>query len=246
MLMPAKGIAFTSNQDGAALLDIRNDRLTTIDPTAAVIWTSLVAGKTVNTIIQDLARDSGIPISIIENDVNTFLNDLRARQLVVDSEEHSSVVVPQATTVNSQPTNTLNAPAPTLQTFAWNRSNVWLMLQSYYFIIRTQADLQLGGLPRIYDIVTRSKTAPSPDHGVDPEVVCAAIDLACVFYLKRVLCLQRSAAATLLLRSHGIPAELIIGTQLIPAKSHAWVEIDGVVINDKPYMREIYQELKRC
>jgi hypothetical protein len=73
-----------------------------------------------------------------------------------------------------------------------------------------------------------------------------AVDLACVFYPKRVLCLQRSAATALLLRRHGIHAELVIGAQMMPFKSHAWVEVDGVVANDKPYLHDIYQVLERC
>jgi hypothetical protein len=76
--------------------------------------------------------------------------------------------------------------------------------------------------------------------------LCYAMDLACVFYFKRVQCLQRSAATTLLLRRYGWKAEMIIGAQLVPFKSHAWCEIDGIVVNDKPYMLDIYQVLTRC
>jgi hypothetical protein len=32
---------------------------------------------------------------------------------------------------------------------------------------------------------------------------------------------------------------------MFPFRSHAWVEIDGVVVNDKPYMLDIYQILDR-
>jgi hypothetical protein len=78
------------------------------------------------------------------------------------------------------------------------------------------------------------------------ERICIAMDYACVFYFKRVLCLQRSAATTLLLRRHGWRAEMVIGSQMLPFKSHAWCEINGVVVNDKPYMPEIYQVLERC
>jgi hypothetical protein len=61
-----------------------------------------------------------------------------------------------------------------------------------------------------------------------------------------VLCLQRSAATTCLLRSHGVRALLVIGAQRIPFRAHAWVEVDGQVVNDKPYMHEIYAVLDRC
>ncbi|MBB5060388.1 hypothetical protein HDF16_005124 [Granulicella aggregans] len=73
-----------------------------------------------------------------------------------------------------------------------------------------------------------------------------AVDLACVFYFKPVLCLQRSATTTVLLRRYGRNAEMVIGAQLLPFQSHAWVEIDGRVINDKPYVTEIFEVLERC
>ena len=76
-------------------------------------------------------------------------------------------------------------------------------------------------------------------------VLCHAMDLACVFYLKRVLCLQRSAATVVLLRRHGWNAEMVTGAQILPFEAHAWVEIANDVVNDKPYMHEIYQVLER-
>ena len=76
--------------------------------------------------------------------------------------------------------------------------------------------------------------------------LCRAMDLACVFYFKRVLCLQRSAATASLLRRHGWPAEMVIGVQMLPFRSHAWVEIRGEVVNDKAYVREIYSVFEPC
>ena len=75
--------------------------------------------------------------------------------------------------------------------------------------------------------------------------LCRALDIACIWYWKRVLCLQRSAAATCLLRRHGIAAQLVIGTQQIPFNAHAWVEVDGQVVTDRSYMREMYVVLER-
>lgn len=72
------------------------------------------------------------------------------------------------------------------------------------------------------------------------------MDLACVFYFKHVVCLQRSAATTILLRRYGWDAELVIGTQMMPARFHAWVEIGDSVVNDKPYVAQIFQVLERC
>lgn len=72
------------------------------------------------------------------------------------------------------------------------------------------------------------------------------VDLACVFYFKQVFCLQRSAALAVLLRRHGIRGELVIGVQPFPFASHAWVEVAGQVINDKPYVGRVFQPLERC
>ena len=78
------------------------------------------------------------------------------------------------------------------------------------------------------------------------ERICSAVDLACVWYPKHALCLQRSAATVCLLRSCGVPAQMVIGVQKLPFKAHAWVEVNGIVVNDKPYVPEIYAVLDRC
>ena len=73
--------------------------------------------------------------------------------------------------------------------------------------------------------------------------ICSAVDMACIWYWKEVLCLQRSAATACLLKKYGVPAQMVIGAQQMPFKAHAWVEVDGRVVNDKPYMREMYAVL---
>lgn len=78
------------------------------------------------------------------------------------------------------------------------------------------------------------------------ERVCSTVDMACIWYPKEALCLQRSAAATCLLRRVGVPAQMVIGVQKLPFKAHAWVEVEGNVVNDKPYTREMYAVLDRC
>jgi hypothetical protein len=39
---------------------------------------------------------------------------------------------------------------------------------------------------------------------------------------------------------------MVIGAQQLPFKAHAWVEVDGRVVNDKPYVPEMYTVLDRC
>jgi hypothetical protein len=90
---------------------------------------------------------------------------------------------------------------------------------------------------------------PSPNHGGPPDAlarICSAVDTACVWYWKEILCLQRSAATACLLKSAGLPARMVIGAQRMPFKAHAWVEVESRVVNDKPYMREMYAVLDQC
>jgi hypothetical protein len=85
-----------------------------------------------------------------------------------------------------------------------------------------------------------------PPQAGDAERICQAVAYACIWYLKPVLCLQRSAVAVTLLRQRGIPAEIVIGAQRLPLKAHAWVEVDGRVINDKPEVQTDYLVMERC
>jgi hypothetical protein len=116
----------------------------------------------------------------------------------------------------------------------------WLLLLFFEFIMKFRRSQVLR------DIVCNESVRPIKASAIfsDQELV-HAMDLACVFYFKRVLCLQRSSATTILLRRHGRRAEMVTGAQISPFEFHAWTEIGNAVINDKPYMHEIYQVLER-
>ena len=121
-----------------------------------------------------------------------------------------------------------------------------LVLESWILLLRFEWIMRSRGFNGIYSIVREQRVHPAATRLVPQEDLCHAMDYACVLYFKRVLCLQRSAATTLLLRRHCWRAEMVIGAQLLPFRSHAWCEINGVVINDKPYAQDIYAVLERC
>ena len=80
-------------------------------------------------------------------------------------------------------------------------------------------------------------------HTATPEIIKRvgfAVETACIWYPRKALCLQRSAVTTYLLRRRGIPARLVIGTKVMPLLAHAWVEVNGVVINDWPRVQQAY------
>lgn len=75
--------------------------------------------------------------------------------------------------------------------------------------------------------------------------VCAAVEEACVWYVKRAYCLQRASVTTWLLRRRGVRAELVIGYRPMPIDSHAWVEVAGRVVNDRPQYQRFFHVLDR-
>jgi hypothetical protein len=76
--------------------------------------------------------------------------------------------------------------------------------------------------------------------------VCSAVNYACVWYPKGVLCLQRSAVTTCLLRSCGVSAQMVMGAQKMPFRAHAWTEVDGQAINERKDVQRIYGVWERC
>lgn len=88
--------------------------------------------------------------------------------------------------------------------------------------------------------------APRTPDPEDIARICQTVAYACIWYAKPVLCLQRSAVAVTLLRKYGIPAEMVIGAQRLPLKAHAWVEVEGCVVNDKPEVQSDYLVMERC
>jgi hypothetical protein len=76
--------------------------------------------------------------------------------------------------------------------------------------------------------------------------ICSTVDRAAVYYFKRAWCLQRSATTACLLRLYGVGAQLVIGVEKQPFYAHAWVEVDGRVVNDHPSVQRRYMVIERC
>ncbi len=122
-----------------------------------------------------------------------------------------------------------------------------LVLKSWFLLIHFEWVMRFQTFEELHRIVREEPVHPAArDQIVASEELCRAVDIACVFYFKRVLCLQRTSTTAVLLRRYGWNAEMVIGAQLLPFKSHAWCEINGTVVNDRPYTRDIYTVLERC
>jgi hypothetical protein len=120
------------------------------------------------------------------------------------------------------------------------------MWRAYWELLSLEYSMLRQDFAAIYERVRNTPVGIPARATVTAGQICRAVDLASALYLKQARCLQRSAATTCLLKKCGFPAEMVVGVQQIPFLAHAWVELDGRVVNDKPYMSEIYRILSRC
>jgi len=122
----------------------------------------------------------------------------------------------------------------------------FLVVRAFLELLYFEVYMVRGNFAALHDRVRKSpiKTRALKHEAV--ERICSAVDMACILYFKEALCLQRSAATACLLKKYGVTAQMVIGAQQMPFKAHAWVEVDGRVVNDKPYIPEMYAVLDRC
>jgi hypothetical protein len=71
------------DHDGAAILDIPANRMTTLNATGAYIWEQLQKGKTSACIASELARDTDTQEATIARDVDTFIEALLSKHLLI-------------------------------------------------------------------------------------------------------------------------------------------------------------------
>src|SRR6266550_2429049 len=92
----------------------------------------------------------------------------------------------------------------------------FLFWKALFGLLVFEVTVALGNFSHLHRIVKGWRVArvSNPLNCVDN--VCSAVNLACVWYPRQVLCLGRAAVTTCLLRSLGVPAEMVIGAQKLP------------------------------
>jgi hypothetical protein len=71
-----------ADQDGAAILDIERGLISTLNPTGAFVWQGLERGEPLETIIANLATETGGEPWVVERDVRAFVKSLRDNHLL--------------------------------------------------------------------------------------------------------------------------------------------------------------------
>jgi len=70
------------DHDGAVILDIPNNAMSTLNSTGAYIWQRLQRGLLLNEIVSELARETGADEDLVAADVDEFMNQLKSKRLV--------------------------------------------------------------------------------------------------------------------------------------------------------------------
>jgi len=121
----------------------------------------------------------------------------------------------------------------------------WLVVRSLWELVRYDVMIRLFGFRRVLRSAAGARRqAPAPEPDFENHVRDAQ-NWALSLYWKRVFCLQRSVALARVLRGGGLDAHIVIGCRPEPFTSHAWVEIDGRVVNDSPAFPKLLYVLER-
>ena len=86
MIMIPHNIRSIVDHDGAVILDIPNNTMTTLDSTGAYVWRKVQSGLQIDAIIAELVRDTGADEAMIAKDVDAFMDQLKSRHLVTTIE----------------------------------------------------------------------------------------------------------------------------------------------------------------
>jgi hypothetical protein len=81
----------------------------------------------------------------------------------------------------------------------------------------------------------------------DPRMLTRAVERAAGRALGHYSCLPRSLVLWTLLRRGGLPAQIWVGVRRDrdQLEAHAWVELDGAVLNDAPDIRERFSAFEQ-
>ncbi|HET6979419.1 MAG TPA: lasso peptide biosynthesis B2 protein [Pyrinomonadaceae bacterium] len=255
------------HKDGSVLLSIADDRVCKLNCVGALTWMILEENPTglrVDDVVRELSDQFAainaegelryeVSHEQLHDDTAQFLKKISAMNLLrIETDPrgqhfyHISEGVSGTTssTVNvadEQEATTQTGPVPgdirlsKLETFA-----AFVGLLCFDLLLKSRGFQAL--IERVEHWPTKNPRT------TDPEVcrrVRAMVDRAQMYYPKKATCLQHSAVVTCLLRQRGVPAEMILAAQEFPPRGHAWVEVEGRVVNDSQVVKKSHRVLKR-
>lgn len=234
-----------ATDDGCIILDVRQDSILSLNSTGAFMFAKLAAseeGMTRAELFESIVAEfADVPRARLAAAVDGLLHQLTERDII-----HARIAggPTLAWTRNKLSVACVFCLEAVINLLLWMKARTTAAL-----ILLTSMDalLKVGGFNTLHELVKRWKLRqPSSDATGVISDGCATVEKACVWHPKEKLCLQRSAVATCLLRSLGVPAEMVIGVHKMPFYGHSWVEVDGAVVNDHKNVQTFFQVISRC
>lgn len=233
----------TVSKDGGVLLDLVQDRLLKLNSSGVVIWKLLSEDVSSDDIAKRLGHEYQVDEAQIREDIHKLLKS--AAELGLDP--HAAVTITEERAVDS-------ASNQLVKSFPWYgqtendkrpKPRHLLVLRAFFGLVWFDATLSLRSFEALCRSVKQQPLKQQSGEAFGEAIgeVCSAVERACVWYPKKALCLQRSAVTACLLRKQGVAARMIVGARAMPMAAHAWVEVEGAVINDWPRVRKFYPPL---
>jgi hypothetical protein len=242
ILRPSISVREIETPDGAALLDIRQGLCLSLNTVGAEIWRLLKLRIPLDEIADELATKFDESRACILDDVKEFLADLSQKGLLRASNEDTRIA---ASKLHSTLINCWRKALHGHYTIG-SASHRFLLVKALISFAAFDGMGFSDDFAAMCQFVRDWPVAPGPPDNETVNRVCKAVNYASVWYPKRVLCLQRSAVTTCLLRACGVPAQMVMGAQKFPFKAHAWTEVNGSPINERRDVRKVYLLWERC
>lgn len=207
------------------LLDLDSGSYLSFNSVAAEVWRRLGDGQPFDRVVASLAREHDVPPERVESDIGALVGDLTSRELLRPAAPGTEVPRRPA----AAPAAATRLAAPGRRASFTGVARAWLALAATDLVMR------LGGFRRLLGLLERAdrRDGDPPDEAV-AAAVSRTVDSAAALYYRKAWCLQRSAACAWLLRRRGFDARLVLGVRPMPFFAHAWVELDGRLVNDEP------------
>lgn len=226
-LRPKAGVLFCATASGGTALDIQADRFLSLGPLSASIWSSLCAGVRPEAIANALAERAGITPHEAVDVLRQQLGLWAECGLLSPAQPDIPLPVPKLT--RGRPTASL------VDTPHLGRRTTLLTLVSLYLLERSYAtSLRMQGLAITLARLQQERSTQAAPGGALHRIVDAYRVLRRGFRQGHTAtdCLARSASLTAALRRAGVVADLCIGIRDLPFAAHAWVEANGLVLNE--------------
>lgn len=245
-LQIAPGICFSpATADGCIVLNVERGTVLSLNETGARMFAKLIAGRcsTRNEFLDLVCSDfQGVKSIRVETAVDSLLSQLvnkgvlQTRQSKVSQWAWSlrsgfGRIVARSANVAVKPLLIIRADA----------------IAAFLLLAAADAILSMAGFHSLYQAVNAWSIKANGLGG--PQLITRlrfAAEQACTWYPKQALCLQRSVVLTWILRSCGVKGEMVIGVHKMPFYGHAWVELEGKVLNDDANVQNFFQLVSRC